>query len=110
MSKPLSVSAIAAVLLAASAYASVDPTTFDLSVKPQDDFFRYANGTWIKNTPIPPEYSRWGAFDALQADPHSPMEFRCNGPLSNLDEFAAAFDVPEGAPMRRPAPDRVSIW
>jgi predicted metalloendopeptidase len=43
-------------------------------------------------------------------NPHSPCEFRVNGPLSNLDEFAAAFQVPEGAPMRRPAADRVSIW
>jgi predicted metalloendopeptidase len=32
------------------------------------------------------------------------------GPLSNLEEFYAAFDVPEGAPMRRPAADRVTIW
>ena len=51
--------------LALCARASFDPSTFDLSVKPQDDFFRYANGTWIKNTPVPPEYSRWGSFDAL---------------------------------------------
>jgi len=46
----------------------------------------------------------------VQTDPHSPPKFRVNGPLSNLDEFAAAFDVPEGAPMRRPAAERVTIW
>jgi predicted metalloendopeptidase len=46
----------------------------------------------------------------IKTDPHSPAEFRCNGPLSNLDEFAAAFEVPEGAPMRRPADERVTIW
>jgi predicted metalloendopeptidase len=46
----------------------------------------------------------------VNTDPHSPSRFRVNGPLSNLDEFAAAFDVPEGAPMRRPAAERVSIW
>jgi putative endopeptidase len=46
----------------------------------------------------------------VNTDPHAPSRFRVNGPLSNLDEFAAAFDVPEGAPMRRPAADRVSIW
>ncbi|MEO6978918.1 MAG: M13 family peptidase, partial [Mucilaginibacter sp.] len=32
----------------------------DASVKPGDDFFMYANGTWIKNNPIPPAYSSWG--------------------------------------------------
>jgi putative endopeptidase len=46
----------------------------------------------------------------VNTDPHSPARFRVNGALSNLDEFAAAFDVPEGAPMRRPAKDRVTIW
>jgi predicted metalloendopeptidase len=46
----------------------------------------------------------------VNTNPHSPGEYRTNGPLSNLDEFAAAFHVPEGAPMRRPAADRVTIW
>jgi putative endopeptidase len=46
----------------------------------------------------------------VNTDPHSPARFRVNGPLSNLDEFAAAFAVPEGAPMRRPAAERVTIW
>jgi len=46
----------------------------------------------------------------VKTNPHSPGEFRVNGPLSNLEEFAQAFSVPEGAPMRRPAADRVTIW
>ena len=43
----------------------LDPSNRDLSVKPQDDFFMYANGGWIKRTEIPPEYSRWGSFNEL---------------------------------------------
>jgi predicted metalloendopeptidase len=46
----------------------------------------------------------------VNTDPHAPARFRVNGVLSNLEEFAAAFHVPEGAPMRRPAAERVSIW
>ena len=46
----------------------------------------------------------------VQTDPHSPGNLRANGPLGNLDEFAKAFNVPEGAPMRRPAAERVTIW
>ena len=42
-----------------------DVKNMDTSVKPQDDFFSYANGTWLKNTPIPPEESRWGSFNEL---------------------------------------------
>jgi len=43
----------------------IDPKNMDTSVKPGDDFFRYANGAWVKRTEIPPEYSRWGAFNEL---------------------------------------------
>jgi putative endopeptidase len=43
----------------------IDPSNFDTSVKPSDDFFLYANGGWIKRTEIPPEYTRWGSFNEL---------------------------------------------
>ena len=43
----------------------LDPNNMDLSVKPADDFFLYANGGWINRTEIPPEYSRWGSFNEL---------------------------------------------
>ena len=43
----------------------LDPANMDTSVKPQDDFYLYANGTWIKNNPVPPEFSRWAAFTEL---------------------------------------------
>ena len=32
-----------------------DPKNMDTSVKPARRFLTYANGTWLKNTPIPPE-------------------------------------------------------
>jgi len=32
----------------------------DLSVAPGNDFFAYANGTWVKNTPIPADRSAFG--------------------------------------------------
>lgn len=37
----------------------------DLSVKPGDDFFNYAGGTWYKNFEMPADRTRYGAFDAL---------------------------------------------
>src|SRR5947208_16694645 len=43
----------------------LDASDRDLSVKPQEDFFMYANGGWIKQTQIQPEYSRWGSFNQL---------------------------------------------
>jgi putative endopeptidase len=32
----------------------------DKSVRPQDDLFEYANGTWLKNVPIPPDRASYG--------------------------------------------------
>jgi len=46
----------------------------------------------------------------VNTDPHSPPEFRTNGPLSNLEAFYKAFDIPAGSPMRRAPADRVEIW
>src|SRR2546423_9362563 len=43
----------------------LDPKNMDLSVKPQDDFYSYANGGWLKRHPISPEYTRWGCLHEL---------------------------------------------
>ena len=44
----------------------------DRTVKPGDDFFKFANGTWIASNTIPPDLSRWGAFTrlAVEAEAH----------------------------------------
>lgn len=44
----------------------IDPANMDQSVTPGDNFFLYANGTWLKNNPVPPSKTRWGSFDALR--------------------------------------------
>ena len=60
---------LAASLVASNVTAQLvsgfDPKTFDKSVKPQDDFFQYINGGWIKQNPIPATESRWGNFNIL---------------------------------------------
>ena len=43
----------------------VDLTGMDKSVKPGDDFFAYANGTWYKNAVIPPDRTGTGSFPNL---------------------------------------------
>lgn len=43
-----------------------DTRTIDAKTRPQDDFFKYANGSWLKATEIPATESRWGAFSTLR--------------------------------------------
>lgn len=38
----------------------------DTTVNPGDDFVKFANGGWMKNNPIPPDKSIYGAFHELQ--------------------------------------------
>lgn len=44
----------------------------------------------------------------IQTDPHSPGQFRVNGPLSNMPEFARAFGCKDGDSMVRST--RARIW
>ena len=46
--------------------AAIDTANIDKTVLPGVDFYQYSNGNWIKNHPVPDEYSRYGAFDILQ--------------------------------------------
>ena len=45
--------------------AKIDKSTFDDSVRPQDDFYRYVNGTWLKETKMPGDRSDYGAFSIV---------------------------------------------
>ena len=46
----------------------------------------------------------------LVTDPHSPSEFRANGPASNIDAFYDAFAVKPADRMYRAPNERVKIW
>ena len=42
-----------------------DMSGMDRSVKPGDDFFKFANGKWAERTEIPSDRTRFGNFDKL---------------------------------------------
>lgn len=56
------------------AIAALDPANMDTTVKAGDDFYRFANGTWLKNHPIPAEYSRYGAFEVLEEENYTQLK------------------------------------
>lgn len=43
----------------------IEVSGMDRKTKPQNDFFQFVNGNWIKNNPIPSTESRWGNFNVL---------------------------------------------
>ncbi len=59
--------AVAALIVSSAAAApapdqhGLDLSAIDRSLTPGDDFFRYANGEWLKRTEIPPDRSSWGS-------------------------------------------------
>lgn len=46
--------------------AGIKLENMDMTVKPGDDFYKYANGGWQKNNPIPDDYAKFGAFEVLR--------------------------------------------
>jgi putative endopeptidase len=44
----------------------IDRQNMDLSVKPGDDFYQYANGEWLKKNPVPASKTSWGSFNLLR--------------------------------------------
>jgi hypothetical protein len=44
----------------------IDLAGMDRSVRPGEDFFRFVNGKWAETTPIPPDKTRYGAFEVLR--------------------------------------------
>jgi putative endopeptidase len=45
--------------------SGLDTAGLDRTARPQDDLFRFTNGTWLDTTEIPADRSRYGAFDML---------------------------------------------
>ncbi|HET7457148.1 MAG TPA: M13 family metallopeptidase [Gemmatimonadaceae bacterium] len=90
----------AAALTASSAAAQdgralgVDTTNFDRSVRPQDDFFRFVNGGWLKRAQIPQDASSWGSFNELRENSRTALH-------SIVEEAAAAKNAPAGSEQRK---------
>jgi putative endopeptidase len=46
----------------------------DSTVNPADDFFQYAEGTWLKNNPIPGDQTSWGIGQLVQEEIHNRLK------------------------------------
>ena len=79
------------------------PEKIDGFTAEQRFFISWAQG-WRGN--MRPEFLK----NLVQTNPHSPGNFRGNGPVSNMQEFYDAFGVKEGDKMYRPKAERAEIW
>ena len=68
----------------------LDIASQDSSEKPQNNFYLFANGTWLNNTVIPPAQSSWGAFTTLR-------DSTTNRLHRILDSLSAITDAPKGS-------------
>jgi putative endopeptidase len=76
-----------------SAVHGLDLAGIDRSVTPGDDFFRYANGTWLEHTAIPADRPSYGVFAQL-------AELTTQR-TARLIEHAAASHAPAGSDERK---------
>ncbi|WDF78445.1 M13 family metallopeptidase [Mucilaginibacter sp. KACC 22773] len=76
-------------------YADNDPVikNVDTSVKPGDDFFKYANGTWLKKNPIPGAYAAWGIGNVVQEELRNRMK--------KINEDALKANAPKGSSTQK---------
>ncbi|WP_256645048.1 M13 family metallopeptidase [Thermomonas paludicola] len=56
------------------------------------------------------KYRDEALLNLIKTNPHSPVMYRANGPLRNLDAWYKAFDVKPGDAMYLPPQQRVRIW
>ncbi len=62
----------------------------DSTVNPGDDFFRFANGHWLDNTPIPDDKTRWSEFNVLHEQSNEHI-------LSIIKEISKDANVKKGS-------------
>src|SRR5438034_11461071 len=65
----------------------------DSAVSPTDDFFQYANGGWIKKTPIPAAESRWGIGNLVKEEIYTR--------LKNINDKAMAEKAAPGSTSQK---------
>lgn len=64
----------------------LDITAMDQSVRPQDDFYSFVSGSWMKTAKIPADKSTWGSFNKLAEDTDNNSMTILNSLLN--DQFA----------------------
>src|SRR4249919_1175268 len=81
--------------------SGLDPATFDSSVRPQDDLYRFTNGRWLATNEIPSDRVAYGAFTELTE--------KAEADLRGIIEEAAATRPRRGSPRQQIADFYASV-
>jgi putative endopeptidase len=72
-----------------------DTSGMDTTVLPGDNFYEFANGSWARNTPIPPDRSNYGMFtkldDLSKERTRGIVEAQAGNPQSRIGAAYASF-------------------
>lgn len=69
---------------------TLDFTYMDTTTSPNDDFYQFANGTWLAQNPIPDEESKWSSFNVLSDRNNKVLRDILEKAKANLGENGSA--------------------
>ena len=69
--------------------SGIDFSRVDSTIRPQDDFYRYVNGTWLKEFELPKDKSRYATFTVLRE--------KAREDVKNIIEEASKKNSPSGS-------------
>jgi len=81
--------------VAKRAIPGLDASAMDPTVRPGDDFYRYANGAWDRRTQIPPELGSFGSFNIAAK--------KADADVAEIVHRAATANAPAGTDIRKVA-------
>jgi len=76
--------------------SGIDKANMNLSVRPQDNFYQYVNGSWLKNTEIPGDKTAIGSFYDLRDDADDNVK-------AIIEELAATTNLTAGSDEQKVA-------
>jgi putative endopeptidase len=93
--KPILLSSLMLLLIFASCKKETQPkvagiilSNIDTLTSPKNDFFKYVNGNWLKNTEIPSDRTSWGSFNELRKKTDADALAILNDEIKNEDAEA----------------------
>lgn len=74
----------------------LDPENLDSSISPRENFFMFANGSWLKRNPIPASKTEWGSLNILEENNYEVLHELLEKALSHRNKKLGSPDQKVG--------------